>query len=218
MRTVVLLCAMAVALPTTKAFFSETNSRAATARGIKAFAAGNFDAAANDFAEAERLRPTTWTALNRGTAEVAAGRIDSGVAALSRAAADPAIREQALFNRGTAMLAARNFDRAVADLEETLRLNPSNIRAKRNLEIALQNKQREEGAGGGAQQPSTDPQQQAGSQQQANAGGTPQQPNPAPQGGRPSVEAILESVAQQEREELRRLRQRGRGERRVTTW
>jgi tetratricopeptide (TPR) repeat protein len=211
---VVLLIAVTAASWATP-FLREANSRAATKRGIKAFAAGQFAEAANDLGEAAKLRPGTVSSLNAGTASVAAGDFEKGMAALGEAAQDPQLREQALFNRGTAMLASHQNDRAIADLEETLRINPGSMRAKRNLEIALRNKQKDEGAGGGKGQQSQQPQD--GQQEQQGESGAPNaQQKPA--GGEADIEAILESVAQQEKEELRRMRRRGRPDRGIANW
>lgn len=217
MKWTVVAVAIAVAsTPLTQRLLRETNAHAATRRGVAAFERGDFDRAANDLGEAERLRPGQLSSFNRGTAEVAAGRLESGVGALTAATHALALRERALYNRGSAMLAAHQTDRAIADLEETLRLNPANIRAKRNLEIALRKKS-EESAGSG--EGSKSPQPRSGAQQQQQqAPSQTQSASQKPTGGEPNLEAILESVAQQEREEMRRMRRRARGERGSASW
>lgn len=218
MRVTALLLIAVVGTPLLQRVLRETNSHAATARGVAAFERGDFARAANDLAEAERISGDQRSTLNRGTAEIAAGRVDSGIEAMSRVAADPRLREDALYNRGTAFLGSQQTDRAIADLEETLRINPQNVRAKRNLEIALRRKQQEQDAAGGSGDQKNQQQSGAGQQQQQQQPAPSQNPSTASAGGQANLEAILQSVAQQEREEMRRMRQRARGERGNTSW
>lgn len=191
---------------TMKDFLHETNSAAATKRAAREFEQRQYEKALADYIEAERISESPVTTFNRGTAEVATGKVKEAIASLSRAAGSPELRNDALYNRGNAHLAEKAFDRAIADYESVLRAEPSNVRAKRNLEIALRRKQHEESKSRGG-----------GGQNSDGGAAAPQRPaetNPQPQheqsqAGRQSevdVESLLRSVEQQEREELSRMR------------
>jgi tetratricopeptide (TPR) repeat protein len=179
----------------------ETNSHAATARGVKQFAEKKYAEAQTSFAKSSSVASTPARSFNLGTAQIAAGNREAGSATIAKALADPSLRADALFNRGNSALAANAFDYAIRDYSQSLRLRPTDAAAKRNLEIALRRKeamQKQQGGGNGSQQ---------------NRGPQPQQkPQPSPQqGGQqqpksdPNVEGLLRSVQQQEQEELQRM-------------
>jgi Ca-activated chloride channel family protein len=179
----------------------ETNSHAATARGVKQFAWKKYTEAEKSFATSSAIASTPARSFNLGTSQIAAGNREAGSSTIAKAFADPSLRADALFNRGNSALAANAFDYAIRDYTQTLRLRPSDVAAKRNLEIAIRRKQ--------AMQKQQD--DENGSQQ--NRGPQPQQkPQPSPQqGGQPqpksdpNVEGLLRSVQQQEQEELQRM-------------
>lgn len=208
-RVALLLVLLALPPINWRAFLREANSSAATKRGVRDFRSGNYEKARQNFSEAATARKTPETAFNRGTSEIAAGKVREGIASLSESATSGTQRRESLFNRGNGYLAAREYDRAIADYEDVLRAQPGNARAKRNLEIALTRKRREQSnaGGGGSGQSSgagATPQPKPGEQQQPSA-----QPRPAQQGKetQSDLEALLRSVEQQEKEEQRRLRQ-----------
>lgn len=183
----------------------ETNSHAAAARAAKAYAKGDYAAAARSYGEAQKASPSPRNAFNAATAEIAAGQREQGAAHMDAAIADPALRADALFNRGNGALAAKALDHAIRDYSEALRADPRHAAARRNLEIALRRRQseQEQGARGKENQQGRSPQQQQQGQQQQQPGGrAPQQP------GQPDLEALLRSVQQQEQEELRRMKGR----------
>lgn len=193
--------------------FRPSNSERLTEQGRTAFAEGRFGDAAATFDAAAAIRNDGIARFNQGTAKVAAG--DAAGAALLEElgrSGEPVGRD-ALFNLGNAALLARQFDEAIARYEEVLRRSPRDADAKRNLEIALRRRQAE--------------------QQQGNQG--PQQRQPAPSSGeqdqqQPSLsdpgegkekmtaEEILRSIAQQEKEELGRMRREKAGEERPVGW
>ena len=203
MRTA-LVVLLAISLPS---WWRETNSRAASMRGTRAYEKKQYAVAAKGFERAQQIAPSPQGAFNLGTAQIAAGQREQGSATLAEAIKDPALRADALFNRGNSALASKAFDHAIADYIETLKLRPKDAAAKRNLEIALARKQ-------SAQQQSTTGEQQnrKGSNQQQ------QQPSPAagekPK-GQPDLEALLRSVQQQEQEELRRMKGKAQADGRV---
>ena len=208
---IVMLLAATSLMPVVTKFWHETNSRAATARGRKAYEEKRYADAAQAFAKAHELAPSARTAFNFGTAQIAAGQRLEGAATLDAVVKDPELRADALFNRGNGALAAKALDHAVRDYTDALRANPRHAAAKRNLEIALTRRRQQQ------QQ-----QQSQQSQQQQQQGQTPQKPQPAPaQGqqqpkpGQLDLEALLRSVQQQEQDELRRMKARTNSEGRV---
>ena len=186
-----------VTLPFIDRFTRETNSHAATARGVKQFAAKKYAEAQQSFATAASIAPTPARAFNLGTSQIAAGNREAGSSTIAKALADPSLRADALFNRGNSALSANAFDYAIRDYTDALRICPSDAAAKRNLEIALRRKQAMQKQQGGG----------SGSQQDRGP-----QPQPSPQQGRqqqpkndPNVDGLLRSVQQQEQEELSRM-------------
>ncbi|HXH39952.1 MAG TPA: tetratricopeptide repeat protein [Thermoanaerobaculia bacterium] len=179
----------------------ETNAHAATARGVKQFAAKKYAEAQKSFATSSSIASAPIRSFNLGTSEIAAGNREAGSSTIAKALADPSLRADALFNRGNSALSSNAFDYAIRDYSEALRLRPSDAAAKRNLEIAIRRKQ------------AMQKQQDAGNGSQQNHGPKPQpRPQPSPQQGGdqkmkndPSVEGLLRSVQQQEQEELQRM-------------
>jgi len=199
MKTIAIL--LIAGLPFVQQLTRETNSHAATARGVKQFAAKKYPDAQKSFATATSIAPTPTRAFNLGTSQIAAGNREAGSSTIAKALSDPALQADALFNRGNSALAANAFDYAIRDYSQTLRLRPSDAAAKRNLEIALRRKE------------AMQKQQQGDSGSQKNQGPQPQQkPQPSPQQAGeqqpksdPNAEGLLRSVQQQEQEELARM-------------
>jgi tetratricopeptide (TPR) repeat protein len=174
----------------------DTNSHAATARGVKAFAQKKYADATKSFARANAIAPTPPRAFNLGTAEIAAGNHEAGSTSLGNAMRQPSLRADALFNRGNAALASNAYDYAVRDYIDALKLRPSDAAAKRNLEIALRKRAMQQksggaGQGGNSMQPP---------QQKSKPEAREEQPK-----SDANTEALLRSVQQQEQEELQRM-------------
>jgi tetratricopeptide (TPR) repeat protein len=209
----VLLLAAAISIgPFLQHALRESNSHAATARGVKQYQKRQYAAAARSLAEARSDSASPSTTFNLGTAQIAAGDRENGAATLSTAMVDKSIRPDALFNRGNSALAANAFEPAIRDYTEVLRLRPGDMAAKRNLEIALARKQAAQPSqSGSARNPQgAQPQQQRGPQTQGPGTRSEQQAR-----GDADAEALLRSVQQQEQEELRRMRARRREGKRV---
>lgn len=188
----------------------DTNSHAANAHGLKAFAQKKYPDAVKDFASANAISPSAKRAFNLGTAQVAAGNREQGSATLAKAMRDQQLRADALFNRGNSALSSNAYDYAIRDYADVLRLRPSDPAAKRNLEIALARRSMQQQRSSGSRQP------QPGSSPQPQ----PQQPQTSPddkQKQDANVEALLRSVQQQEQEELARMH-RARGEKLHVGW
>jgi Ca-activated chloride channel homolog len=182
-------------------FTRETNSHAATARGVKQFGEKKYADAQKSFATSESIAPTPACAFNLGTSQIAAGNREAGSSTIAKALADPSLRADAFFNRGNSALSANAFDYAIRDYTDALRIRPTDAAAKRNLEIALRRKQamqKQQGGGSGSQQ-DRGPQPQQKPQPSPQPGGAQQPKND------PNVDGLLRSVQQQEQEELSRM-------------
>lgn len=185
----------------------DSNSHAATAKGIKAYHAKQYGPAAQSFAKANSYAQSPTTLYNLGTAQIAAGKREEGSAALTAAMQDKSLRADALYNRGNSALAANSYDSAIRDYVDSLKLRPSDLATKRNLEIALNRKMQAQQSQSGKQNnpQGSNPQQQ---QQPKN----PQLQQPSRRDA--NAEALLRAVQQQEQEELERMKrvraQRGR--------
>ena len=177
----------------------DTNSHAANARGVDAYAHQKYADAVSAFDKQARAHPSSAANFSLGTAQIAAGNREQGSSTIAKALRDPALRGAALFNRGNSALAAKAYDHAIRDYTDALKSNPRDIAAKRNLEIALAQKR--------ASQP------QAGASRRNQQGSSPrpqpQEPEPTPnrddRKSDPNAEALLRSVQQQEQEELSRM-------------
>jgi tetratricopeptide (TPR) repeat protein len=182
----------------------DTNSHAATERGIKEYSQRRYGDATSSFAKANAYRQTPTTLFNLGTAQIAAGKREEGSAALTAAMRERSLRAAALYNRGNSALAASSFDYAIRDYIEALKLRPSDLATKRNLEIALNRKAQAQQSRAGQQQ---NPQGSKPQQEQKNQQQTPsaaQQPRQPRQDA--NTEALLRAVQQQEQEELERMK------------
>lgn len=184
----------------------ETNSHAAAKRGVEQYQRGQYEPAVKSFGEAAAIKPTARNSFNLGTAQIAAGKRAEGANTLANAMDDPSLRAETLYNRGNGSLESKAYELAIRDYTEALKVNPRDAQAKRNLEIAIRQKDSMQQARGSQSQQQQSPQQQ---QQQ--------QPQPSPSDQRDQkkqdadTEALLRSVQQQEQEELARMK-RVRGE------
>ena len=196
--TFIVACLALVAMPPAlKEWTRSSNSRASTARGIAQYDAKKHAKSARSFASAEEIDGGPVARYNLGTARVAAGDGIRAAADFSDAIRDDALATDAFFNRGSAALKSKARDDAIRDFSDTLRRNPADSGAKRNLEIALRNKQREDEQRRQQQQPSGAPEKPK--DDEAGKG------DPKPGGGM-DVDSLLRSVRQQEQEELSRMR------------
>ena len=188
---------IAILLVLAMSWWKETNSHAASARGVNAYGKKQYAQSVEAFRRARELAPSAQSAFNLGTAQIAAGQREQGSATLVEAIKDPRLRADALFNRGNSALAAKALDHAIRDYIEALRARPDHAGAKRNLEIALARRE--------SQRRQSRSSQQGQSQQQQ------QKPSPSEGAQKPKadeldLEALLRSVQQQEQDELRRMK------------
>lgn len=203
----------AIAVPAwLQQFVRPTNSRAAVRDGVKQYGKKAFKEAAESFHQADSIDPSPITSYDLGTAHIATGNGEEGARTLEGALRDPSLRPDALFNRGNAQLDAKKFDQAINDYKEALRLRPADAGAKRNLEIALRKKREQQQTQSPTGQDRQQQQQQQEQQQQQSQNENQQQPKDD-RGSQ--TESLLRSIAQQEREELERMRRQGSTPRRI---
>lgn len=186
-----------------------TNSKVEADRGAHAYSKGDHKKAVTAYGSVKKLAPGVISSFDLGTALVAAGDRAKGTRELEAAVKDPRLGAMAHYNRGNAELDAKKYDGAIREYVDALRLNPHDLRFKRNLEIALRKKQQQkkkqqQNNGGGKNK-----QQQQSDQKKPdqNKSGQKQQPKSAQRKDQKSneMESILRSVEQQEREELQRM-------------
>ena len=75
-------------------FWRDTNSHAASARGVKAFSNKKYADAVKSFDKANAIAPTPARAFNLGTAEIAANKGEAGAATLGAEGCDGSFRVQ----------------------------------------------------------------------------------------------------------------------------
>ncbi|HUP65040.1 MAG TPA: hypothetical protein VM557_07155 [Thermoanaerobaculia bacterium] len=212
MKPIIMLALAATigALP----IFRAGNSHRMTEEGRRAFAVSDPAAAARSFALADQWSADPIASFNAGTASIAAGNVEEGSRLLAELSAESgALATDALFNQGGAAMLREQWDDAISSYIEVLKRSPRDLDAKRNLEIALRrNSPSPEESGAGAPQP-----------QPSDPDESPEQETPSPsepEEGETQMpaEEILRSIAQQEREEIQRMRREKAPHRRVLGW
>jgi tetratricopeptide (TPR) repeat protein len=147
--------------------------------GQTAWDAGDTPAAAEAFAGAATLDPTSADRLyDLGTALAAGGQLEPALQLLTRAGAAGA--PAAAFNAGTAALTGGQAEPAVEWLRQAVLADPDDADAKRNLELALQLLEQQQQQ----QQDQQDDQKQDDQKQDEQQQGQPTPtPQPTPSGG-----------------------------------
>lgn len=179
-----------------------SNSEALAERGIELYEQQQYQDAAQLFDEARAIRTTPEATFDLGTALVGAGDHRGGEALLRSAAEVPELAARSWYNQGNSQLTRGELAEAIESYAQSLRIDPTNMAAKRNLEIALRNRERqqsESGDGGGEGEDAQEP----------AAGDSRDDADPVD----PELERILRSIEQQEREELSRMRRARTGSR-----
>lgn len=109
--------------------------------GIWAYERGDFESALRSFQIAQVNSPDDSVPyLNAGLAFARLGALSEAVLALEQAlkTAQPALAAQIYFNLGNVYFQMRDFQQAVAAYQRTLLLQPGDMDARHNLELALQ--------------------------------------------------------------------------------
>lgn len=131
------------------------NPRERTEQTIEALREGKEGRAAAAAETAHRLAPADpRTSYNAGTANLAAGRARKAAKLLEKSskAAAPELAPAAWYNLGNARLAAADPAAAVEAYKEALLRNPADADAKHNLELALQEREKQRLRMGGQRQ------------------------------------------------------------------
>lgn len=165
-----------------------------TRTGIRRLGNGDAAGAATAFDTALRLRADDpRTAYNAGTGRLGAGRPDA-VAPLEQAAlaAGPELAPDVWYNLGNARLATGDARGAVQAYVETLRRAGERQDAKRNLELALRELDRQERQR--RQQEEQRRRQERGAQGQPQPGGSGERQDTQPQSGEPLPAAPPQSA------------------------
>lgn len=173
-----------------------SNSKALAEEGLELWDQEEFAEAAHRFEQSRELRTTAESTFDLGTALVGAGEHQRGEQILNSLVGDDRMAAASWYNTGNSRLDRGAVDEAIDAYTQALRIEPSNISAKRNLEIALRRRaeqQQESGPGSGDQD---DPQGEP----------SPGEGEPESESLDPDLERVLRSIDQQEREELSRMR------------
>jgi tetratricopeptide (TPR) repeat protein len=204
------------------------NARARTESGIKAQQEGEAAVAGEALGTALGLAPADpLVQFNAGTASLMGAGAEA-VPLLQAAAesASPALQPTAYYNLGNAFLAGQDAEGAIGSYKQSLRLDPTNLDAKHNLELAQklleqQQQQQEQEQEQDEEQEQNEQEQQQQEQEQDQQGEQEEQPqNQQPQ-EQPSdsplpdfeeqpdmtaeqAAAILEAVENLEREQRRK--------------
>jgi Ca-activated chloride channel family protein len=148
--------------------------------GNEEFEADRFDEALDDYTAATLEDPDlAQPYYNAGNAFHRKGEVESAVAQIEQSlrTADESLAQQAFYNLGNTYFGVEDWPSAIKAYKEALRLNPSDLDAKNNLELALQKlqeqQQRQQNQQGG-QNNQEQEQENEGNQQQQ--GGQQQQP------------------------------------------
>ncbi|MHB0969015.1 MAG: tetratricopeptide repeat protein [Thermoanaerobaculia bacterium] len=208
MKTI--LAGVALFALTASPWLATTNSRAATKRGMEAWEKNDAAAAVRAFGEAERLDKTKESAANLATAEIAAGEYATGLERLAPLVDDPDVGRRALYNRGTGALLSGDLSRAIDDLSEYLRREPADVSAKRNLELALRRNDERQRQRQQQRRQQEQQQRERGEDKGEGEGKGREEGEQSQRPGDIDAESLLRSVAQQEKEELSRMRRAGR--------
>jgi len=115
--------------------------------GNQAFGRAEFDAALEAYRSAQTDRPDSAELhYNVGDALYKQGAIDEALAAFQKAVetGNASLGANAFYNIGNALYKKQAFDQAVAAYEKSLELNPGDMDAKINLEMALEKMQEQE--------------------------------------------------------------------------
>jgi Ca-activated chloride channel family protein len=136
---------LALSYPLLVGFGESPESR--NRKGNRLYAEGDFDKALTEYRGAQVLAPDLPVlSFNAGDALFRKGEFPDAIREFGNAAAskDPILSSAALYNAGTAFMQAGQLDTAVEALKSSLKLNPGDVDAKQNLELALQMMQQQQ--------------------------------------------------------------------------
>ncbi|MBN1995047.1 MAG: tetratricopeptide repeat protein [Anaerolineae bacterium] len=147
-------------------------------RGNRDFEAEKFDEAIKDYTTAQQENPDLAEPYyNAGNTHHRQENLEGAVAQLKQSlrGADDELKQQAYYNLGNTYFQAQDWSAAIEAYQQALLLNPDDMDAKQNLELALQKlleqqQQQQQQQGGGGQQQDNQQDQQGQQQQQEQQG------------------------------------------------
>jgi Ca-activated chloride channel family protein len=164
--------------------------------GNEKFTAQEFEAALGDYTTAELENPDLAEPYyNAGNTYYRQENLEKAEAQLNQSlrTAPDELAQQGYYNLGNTAYLAENWEQAIEQYKESLLINPADMDAKNNLELALKQQQQEQeqqqeqqNQGGGGQQneePQDQPDQGESDQNQDQGGGQPEQDDQQNQGG-----------------------------------
>lgn len=149
-------------------------------QGNKDFEAKRYDQALDNYTSSQLEDPDLAEPYyNAGNAYHRKGDLDSAVPQLQQSlrTAEDELAEQSFYNLGNTYFKAEDWPAAITAYEQALRLNPNDMDAKHNLELALQQlqqQQQQQQQGGQQGQQQQDQNGQQGQQQQPQQQGNQQ--------------------------------------------
>lgn len=164
--------------------------------GNKAYEAGNYSRAVDDYVAAQRENPDLPEPYyNAGNAYHRQGNLEAAAAQTQQSirATEGELAQNSYYNLGNTYFKAQDWPAAIEAYKEALRLNPDDQEAKYNLELALQNlqqqqQQQQQGGSEGQSQPNQNEGGGQGQQEQQNQGQNGEQEQPGGGGGQPEPE------------------------------
>lgn len=128
--------------------------------GNEKFTAGEYDAALDDYTAAEREAPDLAEPYyNAGNALYRQENLEKAEAQLNQSlrTADDELAQRGYYNLGNTAYLTENWEQAIEQFKEALLIDPADMDAKNNLELALKQQQQEQqqqqqNQGGGGQQ------------------------------------------------------------------
>jgi Ca-activated chloride channel family protein len=129
--------------------FSESVSAASMSEAHKFYTEKDYENAAKTFSELEKEEPDNpEVTYNRAVSQYRNGDFQGAAEGFGRSAGskDKALQEKSWYNLGNSLSYMQKFKEAVDAYENTLKLNPDNVKAKENLELVkkLLEQQKEE--------------------------------------------------------------------------
>lgn len=191
-------------------------------QGNQAFGQGELEKAMREYVEAQALAPDDPRVLyNLGNTLAQQGKTDDALSVLERAAlesGDVALERDARFNRGVVQMKTEDLPAAVRSFAEALTVDPTDVGARRNLELALrklkeqQQKQQQQDQQQNEKQEQQNQQQEQQNQQQQQENqqqqqNQQQQPQPRDADRDAQTEAarrLLKALESAEKQELKK--------------
>ncbi len=202
-RRVIFLLTLLVGLPWLVGFTFPGGLQRLWRQADRAFKRQQYDRAEQLYDQARQQQPDDWRlAFNTAVAQAAGKKLDVAAKGFEKIAASgpQELREPAEYNAGNCYLAQQQKDQAIEHYKRALYLNPNDMNAKWNLELAKrQQKQDQQQKQQQNQRQKQDQKKQ--SQQQKQDQRKPQQPQPQDRKmDKDEARRLLQSLSQADRD------------------